>query len=87
MILQEQGGAPGLVTVQNGTLAVILFGTMQSRAGMGSLGGEMRPEMDPLGKERHGRMEALGTDVHRSTTLVTEMLFQHPGRIIQLENK
>ena len=79
---------------QIGTLAVILFGIMLSRYDTSSLRkempqeiGDLRKGMNDLRKEMGDRMETLRTDVHRSTTLVTEMLFQHAGRITELEQK
>ncbi len=54
---------------------------------MSDLRNEMRKDMGDLCTEMGGRMEALRTDVHRSTALVTEMLFQHAERITKLENK
>ncbi len=38
-------------------------------------------------REMDGHMQSLGSDVHRSTALVTELLFQHAERITRLEGK
>ncbi len=48
---------------------------------------DVRTEMGGLRKDVDARMESLRTDVHRSTTLVTQMLFEHAERITRLEQK
>ena len=57
--------------------------TKEMRGEMGTL----RSEMSGLRKDVDARMESLRTDVHRSTTLVTQMLFEHAERITRLEKK
>ncbi len=68
---------------QIGTIAVILFGIMLSRCNTSSL----RKDMESLRKEMRQDIDALRAEVHRSTTLLTELLFQHAEIITKLENK
>ena len=69
--------------LQIGTLAVVLFGIMRSRYDANSL----HKEIKEFRIELHEEMDGLRTDVHRSTTLVTQMLFEHAERITRLEKK
>ncbi len=69
--------------LQIGTLVVILLGIMLNRYDVASLRKEMHDRVGEIRKE----MSDLRSDVHRSTTLVTELLFQHAERITKLESK
>ncbi len=69
--------------LQIGTLVVILLGIMLNRYDVASLRKEMHDRVGEVRKE----MSDLRSDVHRSTTLVPELLFQHAERITKLESK
>ncbi len=73
--------------LQIGTLAAILFGIMLNRYDVAALRKEMRADMAELRKEMREGMAALRADVHRSTSMLTELLFQHAERITKLESK
>lgn len=57
------------------------------RKDMADLRTEMKRDMAELRAEMRKDMAELRSDVHRSTTLITELLFQHAERITKLESK
>ena len=70
-----------------GALITILVSILRNRYDFMTLRKENNERMDKLETKMDARIEALRTDVHRSTTLVTELLFQHAERITKLESK
>lgn len=84
--------------LQIGALAAILVSILLNRYDFMTLRKETNERMDKMGSKMDGRidkmelkmdgrMESLRSDVHRSTALVTELLFQHAERITRLEGK
>ena len=69
--------------IQWGTLILVGFGIMLSRYDAGAIRKEMREDNTQLRKE----MSDLRGEVHRSTTMLTELLVEHAQRITKIETK
>lgn len=73
--------------LQIGALVAILVSILLNRYDFMTLRKETNGRIDKMELKMDGRMDSLRSDFHRSTTLVTELLFQHAERITKLESK